>query len=1143
MTDANKPPVILGNRYTLTDQIRKGAQATVTQAFDSKLNRMVAIKRVKFGPDDARGQEGFQREVAMLQHLDHENIVDILDVDRDSEGNWYLVLDWIPNNLDDIIQQNGAMSWPEFWDRFGETLLDAIAYAHKRQIAHRDIKPKNILVTEGGSAKLADYGIAKLLDNGGTWAPVSGYTFRFDRTPGYTPEKPEDDHALTRDCYAFAAVALSCVTGRAFESDDDLRVALQEAVLPANVRPIIERCLNTQAADRPPLASLLLEQLKQCAEQSDNNRSFAHELFLRLNHRTITALGNRFDTSDQTSIEIFITEELDDICGIIALPPTDNEPDRLELVGGAWKFEVLVAGKKGELLHITKASEIGASLAASIRDDAVVRDVKISFSRPKNESYVGQKVALLVAEARGLFARLNEERAARATERIFRVWRGYLKDRADLESRRSSAIQYVDRSVQNGQVIFTTEIAPTDEIVGQDRIVYGPNGNVAGEVTGSSFNLVTMDVIHGNVRQLPRRGELAINTIAAQRALNHQTKALNDVVYDRAVEKKLKTIILDPRTATPCAPVDDVAPTDPDFDNEKLSILKSSLGVQDILAIEGPPGTGKTKLITEILVQWLRRNPKHRILLSSQTHIALDNVLERVTALDSELDVIRIGRSDEPRISEKSKELLLEKRVENWIEEVRKAAEMEMTRWADEKGVDRAAVEVGMNVERLLQIRRRRLEAKDLILELKEEREGIRADAEKDTEGGDGEETQEETTQLDNEIGELQRTNSKLRKDEENLLIDMKAIGGYAAELAASNDDRELTDWAAHFLQGDQVVEACRQRLALLEDWQLRVGRSSDFNAAMLSSAQIIAGTCVGIAGVKGMEDVAYDLCIIDEASKATATEILIPMARSRRWIVVGDPKQLPPFFDELGDDLLDAFEEREVKETLLDRLLDNQEGLPNSCREQLSNQYRMVKPIGDLVSHCFYDNTLKSPIKSHGLKLDLAFPKPVTWYTTHELTDAREKREGNTFSNRAEVAAIRDLLVKLQFVAKAQKRGISVAIISGYTAQVHLLKEKISQGIAEWPDLDVTCNSVDAFQGRQADVCIYTVVRSNQKNKLGFLREPPRLNVALSRGKSALIIVGDQLFCRSATGKNPFRNVLEYIDSNEETCATVVVS
>ena len=61
-------------------------------------------------------------------------------------------------------------------------------------------------------------------------------------------------------------------------------------------------------------------------------------------------------------------------------------------------------------------------------------------------------------------------------------------------------------------------------------------------------------------------------------------------------------------------------------------------------------------------------------------------------------------------------------------------------------------------------------------------------------------------------------------------------------------------------------------KLKLLEDWLLRVGRSSDFNTAMLSSAQIIAGTCVGIAGVRGMEEVGYDLCIVDEASKATAT-------------------------------------------------------------------------------------------------------------------------------------------------------------------------------------------------------------------------------------------------------------------------------
>jgi superfamily I DNA and/or RNA helicase len=305
----------------------------------------------------------------------------------------------------------------------------------------------------------------------------------------------------------------------------------------------------------------------------------------------------------------------------------------------------------------------------------------------------------------------------------------------------------------------------------------------------------------------------------------------------------------------------------------------------------------------------------------------------------------------------------------------------------------------------------------------------------------------------------------------------------------------------------------------------------------MLSSAQIIAGTCVGIAGVKGMEEVAYDLCIVDEASKATATEILIPLSRSRRWIVVGDPKQLPPFFEKLGDEILEEFDTAEVRATLLDRMLDEQAGLPIECRAGLKNQYRMIEPIGDLVSHCFYERRLKSPVKTHGLKLALALPKPVTWYSTQNLADRSEEPDGSTFKNTTEVTLIRDILLRLQFGANAQEKRISVAVLSGYTAQVRLLSETVSQGIAEWSSLDVSCNSVDAFQGRQADICIYSVVRSNSEKNLGFLREPPRLNVALSRGKSALVIVGDNYFCRNIRGKNPFREVIKFIDEHEDTC------
>ena len=160
-------------------------------------------------------------------------------------------------------------------------------------------------------------------------------------------------------------------------------------------------------------------------------------------------------------------------------------------------------------------------------------------------------------------------------------------------------------------------------------------------------------------------------------------------------------------------------------------------------------------------------------------------------------------------------------------------------------------------------------------------------------------------------------------------------------------------------------------------------------------------------------------------------------------------------------------------------------------------------------------------------------------WYSTHALRNQGERKDGQTFRNPTEVAAIRNLLQRLQFVVKAQKARITVAVIAGYTAQVEALSEMASRGVAEWPNLDVVCNSVDAFQGRQADVCIYSVVRSNDANRLGFLKEQPRLNVALSRGKSALVIVGDQVFCRAARGRNPFKKVIEYIDKNESTCAT----
>ena len=93
------------------------------------------------------------------------------------------------------------------------------------------------------------------------------------------------------------------------------------------------------------------------------------------------------------------------------------------------------------------------------------------------------------------------------------------------------------------------------------------------------------------------------------------------------------------------------------------------------------------------------------------------------------------------------------------------------------------------------------------------------------------------------------------------------------------------------------------------------------------------------------------------------------------------------------------------------------------------------------------------------------------------------------------------------------------------------------------WTHLDVDVSSIDSFQGRQCAVVIYSVTRSNAQRKLGFLREERRLNVALSRGRLGLVLVGDHVFAKAAGDiANPFHQVIEFIEQHQESCALLPV-
>jgi superfamily I DNA and/or RNA helicase len=648
---------------------------------------------------------------------------------------------------------------------------------------------------------------------------------------------------------------------------------------------------------------------------------------------------------------------------------------------------------------------------------------------------------------------------------------------------------------------------------------------------------ITIAITFGSLNEIPREGLLELNTFLEERALDKQHQALDAVYYDRAAALSLKQLIAFPRSATLISPVTVLPlPTESSLGVDKIEVLKKALAVRDIMVIKGPPGTGKTRLIEELILQYLVKSPDHRILLSSQTHIALDNVLERVLKRNSNLEIVRIGRLDDPRISQICRPLLLEQKVEAWARKVKSDAESFLQQWAVAHELNKKEADTAIVAERLVKTIGIRMALEMEQANAERSAAQIADTREKrlqETGSSESDNLDRAAQQVATRLAELSTAVAKTRQTEKELRTRLREVSSYGRELSEKQID-EIKEWIDVLLGNGVHENKYRELLELQEEWLVRVGRSSDFFAATLAAAKIVAGTCIGLAGVRGFSEVSYDLCILDEASKATATEALVPMARSRRWILVGDPLQLPPFLDSEFARSFDEMKELEVRETLLDRFI---RLLPPPVVEELTTQHRMVKEIGDLISSCFYKGALKSVRSKPDISLAALFPRPVAWLTTSGSEERRERASGQSFENHFECRIVRDVLGRINFILSKKKQRCKVAVMAGYVAQVKAIREFLRDHLHQWTSLDVTCNTVDSFQGQEADVCLYSITRSNAAGQLGFLREKPRLNVALSRARDLLIIIGDSEFCKNAEGDNPFKEVIRHIEGHSDAC------
>ena len=315
-----------------------------------------------------------------------------------------------------------------------------------------------------------------------------------------------------------------------------------------------------------------------------------------------------------------------------------------------------------------------------------------------------------------------------------------------------------------------------------------------------------------------------------------------------------------------------------------------------------------------------------------------------------------------------------------------------------------------------------------------------------------------------------------------------------------------------------------------------------------------------------------FDTVIVDEVSKATPPELFVPITRLKkegRLILVGDHKQLPPLFKLFSQDdqsLEDLAEETGIPkeyldpdETIFGKLWDEHgKGFSRDARQMLRKQYRMHPKVQRLIEQFYQDSeqTIECGLTGEDIKnmsfsddADGFFRTPAIWADVY----GKEERDGTSFYNEGEIEKVGEILAKL---AAMENGNLSVGVITFYGAQLRKLRERHERKFAFQDDEDMdeeesagplthklgaalpaeargagqngpgqnnkrfakgklVFGTVDRFQGRECDVVICSLVRKNEHGNIGFASKINRINVAFSRARRALVIVGNsQLFC-----------------------------
>lgn len=612
------------------------------------------------------------------------------------------------------------------------------------------------------------------------------------------------------------------------------------------------------------------------------------------------------------------------------------------------------------------------------------------------------------------------------------------------------------------------------------------------------------------------------------------------------------------------------------FVGKQIDAVDGVMNTPDIFLIQGPPGTGKTTVIRKIVEKVLEA--KEEVLITSYQNLAVDNVLEGFNT--GKVIQYRFGTEDNKAmykicsdVAEDIKRCLknnISSEREEEIEKIKSTLEKSTGRILEESSLTELIQKIKEILEEINAYEGKSsnyIKIEEIMLQIQNEKNENNINFDRNTiynmlpkNFGYDLEIIEQFEATENYLKEVNKTLNNLTINK--VILKLKELQDLDCIFTLDNKEyQKIKQWILDELKLvkvdcktnerdyfeekleigailDNIIENMPEyveddKYKVIKEFHEKISNNPGLIEEVFKKFADIRGTtCQKTASklfLESTHDINYKYVIVDEAARANPLDLLIPIIKGEKVILVGDHMQLPHMLENYVEENFKQDEgfnielfNKYIKESLFGRLFNE---LPNDRKIMLDTQYRMTKEIGELVSELFYDSKLKTGT-------DIVNDTPL--YTGNALVSInikgkQQETKSGSFTNQNEQKEIIKKLKELDELSKELENKPSVGVITFYKSQANSIESKVRElGLK----IDVTVGTVDAYQGLEKDIIFISAVRTDG---IGFVGNPNRLNVALSRAKKLVVIFGDK---KNLKENELFRKILDRcIDGEENKC------